>query len=185
MVLSALMAKSLGLVRQLVPNAAVIGALVNPQYSGAELQSRELQDAARVMKQQIAIVNARTDHEIDGAFANLVEHRVAALVVANDPFFTSRREKIIALAARRAMPAIYTSVDWINVGGLMSYGASFAVAYRQAGLYTGRILKGVKPSELPVMQPTKFDLVINLKTAKALGLIIPPNLLAIADEAIE
>jgi putative ABC transport system substrate-binding protein len=185
MLLSELMAKCLNLVHQLVPNAALIGALVNPDYSDADLQLRELQEAARAIKLPILVVSASTEGGIDAAFAILAEQRAAALLVANDLLFISRRDQIVAQAARHALPAIYNTRDYIAAGGLMSYAPSLEEAYRQAGIYTGRILQGAKPSDLPVMQPTKFELIINLKAAKALGLDVPDKLLALADEVIE
>jgi putative ABC transport system substrate-binding protein len=185
MILSALMAKSLDLVHQLVPKATAIGALVNPHYSDASVQVRELLEAARAIKLQVQVVNASTEHDVETAFATVVQQGVAALLVANDPFLNDLRDQIVGLAARHALPAIYSTRDFVMSGGLMSYGPSLSDAYRQAGIYTARILKGAKPSDLPVVQPTKFDLIVNLKTAKALGFEIPPTLLALADEVIE
>lgn len=184
-IFSTLVPKRLELLHQLVPRATVIGALVNPNYPEADLQRRELREAAEAIGQQIRVVTAATPDEIDMAFAALAERRTDALLVANDPFFESRREQIAALAARHAVPAIYSGRAYADAGGLMSYGSSLTEAFRQAGIYASRILKGAKPADLPVMQPTKFELVINLKTAKALDLTIPPSLLALADEVIE
>jgi putative ABC transport system substrate-binding protein len=184
-VASALMAKRLGLLHQLVPKAALVGVLVNPTYPEAELQRQELQEGAGAISQKTHVVSASTDSEIETGFAALKQQGADALLVANDPFFVSRRNQIAALAARHALPTIYFLREFAEAGGLMSYGASLTNASREAGIYTGQVLKGAKPAELPVMQPTKFEFVINLKAAKALGLEIPPTLLALADEVIE
>jgi putative ABC transport system substrate-binding protein len=172
-------------VRQLIPNAALIGALVNPNYSDADLQLQELEETAQAIKLPIRVLSATSEADIDAGFMILAEQRAAALIVANDLFFLSRRDQIVAQAARRALPAIYFNRDYVVAGGLMSYAPSFAEGYRQAGIYAGRILRGAKPADLPVIQPTKFELAINQKTAKALGLTIPDKLLALADEVIE
>jgi putative ABC transport system substrate-binding protein len=177
--------KRLALLHQLVPKADPIGVLLNPNYPDADIQIRELQAAADAIKQTITVANARTEGEIDAACAALIAQGAKALFTANDPFLTSRRGQIVALAARYAMPAMYHARDFAEAGGLMSYGADFAEAFRLAGTYVGRILKGERPADLPVQRPTKFELVINLKTAKALHLDIPPQLLALADEVIE
>jgi ABC-type uncharacterized transport system substrate-binding protein len=178
-------AKRLEILHELVPKAAMIGVVMNPTNPSAEAYARELQEAARSRGQQIHILNASTEGEIDIAFASLVQLRAGAVLIVTDTFFTGWRDQLVALAARYAIPAIYDIRDFAAAGGLISYGTNFADLYRQAGLYAGRILKGEKPADLPVVQPTKFDLVINLNTAKALGLDISPTLLARADEVIE
>ena len=177
--------KKLELLHELVPKAMVIGVLTNPRNPNAETVSTDLQTAARTLGLRIYVVNAATERELGTAFATLVEQQVGALVVAADPFFTSRREEVVVLAARHGIPAIYEWREHAAVGGLMSYGTNISDAYRQAGIYTGRILKGEKPADLPVVQPTKLELVINVKTAKALGLTIPESILLRADEVIE
>jgi len=146
---------------------------------------QDIPDAARAIGQKIVILEASNERDVDAAFATLVQRQIGALLVASDPFFSNRRNQILALASRYSVPAIYYLREFAAAGGLISYGANLADAFRQVGIYAGRILKGEKPADLPVMQPTKFELVINLKTAKALGLIIPDRLLALADEVIE
>ena len=179
-------AKALALLHELVPRTPTIGFLENPNNPIVhELTTRDVLAAAAAIGLQIQPLKAGTDREIDAAFENLVQARTGALLVSNDVFFNSRIEQITALAARYAIPVMYSSAEFVGVGGLISYGASLRGALRQIGLYAGRILKGEKPTDLPVMQPTKFELVINLKTAKTLGLTIPPSVLAIADEVIE
>jgi len=179
-------AKALALLHELVPKTPTIGFLENPNNPIIhELTTRDVLVAAAAIGLQIQPLKAGTDREIDAAFENLVQARTGALLVSNDVFFNSRIEQITALAARYAIPVMYSSAEFVGVGGLISYGASLRGALRQIGLYAGRILKGEKPTDLPVMQPTKFELVINLKTAKTLGLTIPPSVLAIADEVIE
>jgi ABC-type uncharacterized transport system substrate-binding protein len=182
---AALGAKQLELLRQLVPKATLMAALVDRVRDPGEIQLRNVQEAARSVGLQLRVVKASNEREIDAAFASLIQQRADALISGGGAFFFSRRNQIIALAMRYAVPAIYPLRDFPAAGGLMSYGASNTDAYRQVGVYTGRILKGEKPAELPVMQPTKFELVINVKTAKALGLEVPDRLLALADEVIE
>ena len=182
---SELVSKRLGLLHDLIPKATIIGLLLNPNDPRAETQSGDMQEAARALGLQIHIVNASTEGEIDSAFATLARLRAGALIVGTGEFFNSRPEQLAELAARHAMPAFYQLREFAAAGGLISYGTSITDAYRQAGVYTGRILKGEKPADLPVLRPTKFELIINLKTAKALGLTIPPGVLAIADEVIE
>jgi len=177
--------KRFELLHDLVPNATTIAFLANPKFPSAESETREAQATARALGLNLIVLNASTEHEIDVTFATLVEQHVGALVITGDAFFVSRRDKIVALAARNAVPTIYVQREFAVAGGLIGYGTNITDAYRQAGMYAGRILKGTKPSDLPVLQPTKFDLVINLKTAKALGLAVPDKLLALADEVIE
>jgi putative ABC transport system substrate-binding protein len=177
--------KRFELLHELVPKASVVGVLLNPNYGDANLQMRELQEAAGAIKLTIHGVNASTEREIDSAFASLTQQKVGALFVANDPFLTDRRHQIVALAAHNAMPVIYNNRLFVEAGGLISYGANFTDGYRQAGNYVGRILKGESPADLPVLQPTKFELVINLKTARALGLTVPLIMRMTADEVIE
>jgi putative tryptophan/tyrosine transport system substrate-binding protein len=171
--------KRLGLLHELVPVAALIAVLLNPTNANFQTQLRGVQDAARALGQQVSILS------IDVAFATVTESRAGALLVGSDPFFNNERGQVIALAARHAIPAIYEGREFAMAGGLASYGTSLADAYRQAGIYTGRILRSEKAADLPIEQPTRFELVINLKTAKALGLEVPPTLLARADEVIE
>ena len=182
---SELVSKRLGLLHDLIPTATIIGLLLNPHDPRAETQSGDMQEAAHALGLQIHIVNASIEGEIDSAFATLARLRAGALIVGTGEFFNSRPEQLAELAARHAMPAFYQLRQFAAAGGLISYGTSITDAYRQAGVYTGRILKGEKPADLPVLRPTKFELIINLKTAKALGLTIPPGVLAIADEVIE
>jgi ABC-type uncharacterized transport system substrate-binding protein len=180
-----LMPKRLELLSELVPQARVISLLVNPSSANAERMIRDVQEAARAKGVQLSILKVGTESEIDAAFATLVQLQAGALVVSPDPFFLTRREQLLALAAGHAVPAIYFLREFAAAGGLISYGTSLTAAYHQVGIYAGRILKGAKPADLPVQQPTIFELVINLKTAKALGLTVPPSILARADEVIE
>jgi putative ABC transport system substrate-binding protein len=177
--------KRLGLLRELVPSAASIAVLLNPTNANFQTQLRGVQDAARDLGQQVSILSANTEREIDVAFATVAQSGARALLVGSDPFFSSERDQVIALAARYAIPAIYEGREFATAGGLASYGTSLADAYRQAALYAGRILKGEKPADLPIVQPTKFEFVINLKTAKTLGLDVSPGLAASADEIVE
>jgi len=177
--------KRLGLLRELVPSAASIAVLLNPTNANFQSQLRGVQDAARDLGQQVSILSASTEREIDVAFATVAQSGARALLVGSDPFFSSERDQVIAVAARHAIPAIYEGREFATAGGLASYGTSLADAYRQAALYAGRILKGEKPADLPIVQPTKFEFVINLKTAKALGLDVSPGLAASADEIVE
>ena len=181
----ALEAKRVELLRQLVPTANTIAVLVNPSSPGAEARLEDVRDAARLLGQQVRIVNARSEGDFEAAFAGLVQLGAGALIVVSDPLFNNHRDELTALTARRAIPAIYFDREFALAGGLMSYGTNIADAYRQLGVYAGRILKGEKPADLPVVQPIKFELVINLRTAKALGLNIPDKLIALADEVIE
>ena len=177
-------AKRLALLHELVPNAVRVAMLFNPANDN-DFNLREVQEAARVIGLQIHVLNASTSREIDAAFATLARERPDALFVTPDTFFTSRRVQITTLAARGRIAAAYGPRDFAEVGGLMSYGPSFTDLSRQVGVYAGRILKGEKPADLPVMQPTKFEFVINLQTARTLGIAVPPTLLALADEVIE
>jgi putative tryptophan/tyrosine transport system substrate-binding protein len=177
--------KGLALLHELIPSVATIGTLENPNSPVSELMTRDVLATAPVIGVKVQILKAGTDREIDAAFMSLVQAQTGALLVTNDVFFNNRIEQIVALAARHAIPTMYAFRDFVVAGGLISYGTSLTEHYRQLGLYTGRILKGEKPADLPVQQTTKLELIINLKTVKALGLEIPPKLLALADEVIE
>ena len=177
--------KQLGLLRELVPGATAIAALINPKFPGTETQLRDVEAATRVLGLQLTVLRASTDGEIDAAFSTMARQRSGALLVGADPFFNQRRNHIVALAARHAIPAIYPVREYAVAGGLMSYGSDFADSYRQAGVYTGRIVRGEKPADLPVQRSTKFEFVINFKTAKALGLTVPNSMQLLADEVIE
>jgi putative ABC transport system substrate-binding protein len=183
--LNVLAAKRVELLRAMVPTATKIGLLFNPDNPNAETDAAAAREAARAFGQETHLVHVRSAGELDAAFASLVEQRVSALFVASDPLFVTRREQLVALAERHGIPANYDRRELAEAGGLFSYGTNFADAHRLVGSYVGRILNGARPSDLPVMQPTKFELVLNLKTAKALGLEVPPTLLATADEVVE
>src|SRR5215813_3106886 len=177
--------KRLGLLRDLVPGVALIGVLINPDFPPAALQLKQVEEAARAIGQRIVIAKASNDDALETAFGSLVQEGAGALLVASDPYFDTQRERIVGFAQQRRLPAIYQFREYAVAGGLLSYGVSITDAYRQYGVYTASILKGAKPADLPVLQPTKFELVINLKTARALGVNISDNLLTLADEVIE
>jgi ABC-type uncharacterized transport system substrate-binding protein len=177
--------KKLGLLRELVPNTALVVALVNPTFPTAHNQTQELHKAADKLGQRIQIINASSEPEIDAAFGSMKQLQAGAILVTADPFFASRREQIVSLAAKYAIPAVYEQRTFAAAGGLMSYGTNLPEGYRQAGIYTGRILKGEKPADLPVVLSNKFEFVINLKTAKALGLTVSANVISTADEVFE
>jgi putative ABC transport system substrate-binding protein len=185
MLTAELMPKQFELLSELVPNASVIGVLVNPTSSNAERLINEVQEAVRAKGVHLDILNADTETAIEAAFAALVQAHASALIVAPDPFFLSRRRQLVELASRDAIPTIYPLREFAATGGLISYAANITAAFHLLGTYAGKILKGAKPADLPVEQPTNFELVVNLKTAKALGLTIPPVILARADEVIE
>jgi putative ABC transport system substrate-binding protein len=177
--------KRLGLLRELAPGVPLVGVLVNPNFPAATRQLQQIEEAARTVGQRIVVGNASTDAELDAAFAFFIREGTGALLVAGDPFFDSRRERIVALAAQQRLPAIYHFREYAVAGGLLSYGVSITEGYRQFGLYTANILKGAKPADLPVQLATKFEMIINLKTAKTLDVRISDNLLSLADEVIE
>jgi len=182
---TSLEAKRLGLLHDIVPGTSVIGVLVNPGFSDADFELREVEEAASLVKRQIHVVRASTESEFDDAFASLARQGAGGLLIASAPFFASHRNQLVALAAHYRMPPMYHQREFAEVGGLVSYAPDFADGYRQGGIYAGKILKGDRPAELPVMQASKFELVINLKTARTLGLTIPAGVLSIADDVIE
>ena len=178
-------AKQFGLLHELAPAAHKIAVLINPNNANAKRDAAIVEEAARATGTQIVVVRAVVESDFENVFATLVGEGAGGLIVNSDIFFTSRRDQLVALAARHALPAIYPWREYALAGGLMTYGASLSAAYQQLGLYAGMILKGAKPTDLPVVQPTKFEFVLNMNTAKALGLTIPPGILSIADEVIE
>jgi putative ABC transport system substrate-binding protein len=182
---STLEVKKLELMHEIIPEAAVIAVLVNPNNPQADIQVSDLQAAADTLGRKITILKPGSEADLDAAFATLAQEGAKAVVVIGDPFFNSRRKQLIALAARHAIPAIYSNRENVDEGGLISYGASLPEAYREVGIYAGRILKGAKPADLPVLQPTKFEMVVNLRTARALNLALPSALLDRADKVIE
>jgi ABC-type uncharacterized transport system substrate-binding protein len=177
--------KRLGLLRDLLPNAGLIAALVNPTNPNAESDAKDLLAAAQSIGMTLDVIHASSERDIDAFFATLVQRRASAFLTVADPLFASRRQQVVVLAAYHKIPAMYHGRDFTDAGGLMSYGSSRMDQFRQVGIYTGRILKGEKPADLPVLLPTKFEFVVNLRTAKALNLDIPPGVLAIVDEVIE
>ena len=181
----ALGGKRVDLLRELLPGASALAMLINPNYAPASAEAAETENAARALGHKLSVFKASSEGGIEAAFATLAQQRPDALIVGADPFFNSRREQLATLAVRNSILAIYVWREFVVAGGLMSYGDDFADGYRQLGIYVGRILKGANPADLPVIRPTKFELVINLKTAKALGLKFPPTMLATADEVIE
>jgi putative ABC transport system substrate-binding protein len=178
-------AKRLGLLHELVPQAATIGVLVNPNYPPAASQLKGVEQAARTIGLGTLAMRASNDGEIEAAFESAIQQRIRILAVTSDPFFNTRSDKLVALATRHAVPTVYPFREYVAAGGLMSYGVDLSEMYRQVGIYAGQVVKGVKPADLPIVQPTKFELVINVKTARTLGLTIPSTLLASADEVIE
>jgi putative tryptophan/tyrosine transport system substrate-binding protein len=182
---ASLVAKRLALLHELVPSAGVVAYLTNPANPSVKLEVKAVQEAAKTFGLDLLIVDASTDQEIERAFARLAEQHIGAVIVAGEPFFDSRRAAIVELAAKGAIPASYSWRENVAIGGLLSYGTTINESYRNSGIYCGRILKGERPADLPVVQPTKFEMTINLKTAKALGLNVPPAVLTAADEVIE
>jgi ABC-type uncharacterized transport system substrate-binding protein len=185
LVAAALDEKKMGLLHDLVPTTSIIAGLVNPNYAGAKTQAGDFREAASHLGVTAIALTASTDDEIDAAFVGAAKQGAGAMLVSSDPFFNSRAGRFVEQAARHSMPVMYPQREYVSSGGLISYGPDFSDGYRNGGIYVGKILKGAKPAELPVMQPTKFDLVINLKTANTLGVTVPPTLLATADEVIE
>lgn len=185
LLIGTLAAKRFQIMQETVPKAALIGLLMNPTNLDTQVQTKDVLAAAQSVGQKLAVIQARTDRELEAAFATLTEKRADALLVSADPFFVARREKLVELAARHKVPTIYPLREFVAAGGLVSYGASIDEAHRTVGMYVGRILGGEKPADLPVQQATKVELVINLKTAKVLGLEIPTSLIGRADEVIE
>jgi putative ABC transport system substrate-binding protein len=183
--ISAMEAKRFGLLHETVPSAGSVAVLLNPSYPGFDVQLKDIQDAARAIGQQVHVFNASSEADIHAAFRAMAPLRAAALLVGADPFFNGRREQLVTLASHYSIPAMYELREYAQAGGLMSYGPNLADAYRQVGNYAARVLKGDKPADLPVVQSSKFELIINLRTAKSLGLTIPSGVLAIADEVIE
>jgi putative ABC transport system substrate-binding protein len=177
--------KRLGLLRELAPGVALVGVLVNPNFPAAARQVQDIGEAARAIGQRITIANAGTDEELERAFASFAREGIGALMITADPYFDTRRDRIVTFAATQRFPAIYQFREFAVAGGVLSYGLSFTDVYRQVGVYSAKILKGAKPADLPVQQATKFELIINIKTAKALGIGISDNLLSLADEVIE
>jgi putative ABC transport system substrate-binding protein len=184
-VATAVISKQLELLRGLIPDGAALAALINPSYPEHEVQLRELKQAGATIGQNVEIIQATTADEISTAFISFAQHGLAALLVANDPFFVTRRDQLVALAAQHRVAAMYFSREFTIAGGLLSYGADLVDATRQAGVYVGKVLRGVSPADLPVQQASRFELVINLATAKTLGIAVPATLLALADEVIE
>jgi putative tryptophan/tyrosine transport system substrate-binding protein len=177
--------KRVGLLHELAPGVPLIGALLNPNFPPAARQLQDIEGAIQAIGQRLFVAKASNDTELSAAFTSLVQQRVGAVLVAADPYFDTRRDRIIAFAAQNRLPAIYQFREFAVSGGLISYGPNITDSYRQAGIYTGRLLKGARPADLPVLQPTKFELVINLKTANALGLVVPNSMQLLADEVIE